>query len=219
TGFLGSLRELDISLWELDDKAGEAIEMHNLEVLKITTAQSTTGHGPVLAKILQSCRRLKDVEYRIDCRFFDINAMVEGLIEERNVGNDGIQQQSPPEASWGSPDLESLQMYSCSSQIPRQGKEQWFFVEDDTEGNNGSNYGSNIWVALPLMLIAELDDRTALHLYAPGHGLPKRCMEDIGRDGLTMRFLRHISPSRKLKKLRLDDVKFVRPCTCFACSD
>lgn len=51
--------------------------------------------------------------------------MVEGLIEERNVGNDGIQQQSPPEASWGSSDLESLQMYSCAFVVLEQLEDLW----------------------------------------------------------------------------------------------
>ncbi|KAG0230240.1 hypothetical protein BGX31_005947 [Mortierella sp. GBA43] len=228
TGYLGSLQELEITLRDMDDNAREAIEMHreSLEVLKITIKvehgwmlpfiRSRASHSQDLVKILQSCRRLRELEYRNASKHAEINTMMESLMWEHT--------QPTPETDavirqiqWDCPNLESLLLYSTAPLVPDQlrlEEERWY-MDDDTKGNN-----SCTWRIPSFTWDPALDDGTAYLLDATlGFGLSDKMGKSQSKDGeeLIKRFLCHVSPSRKLKNLQLAQLKLVKPCTCVSC--
>ncbi|KAG0230242.1 hypothetical protein BGX31_005949 [Mortierella sp. GBA43] len=208
-GYLGSLRELVFSVHNLDDDVREVIEIQgeHLEVLRIAVISnfdprcerigSIINHSLALAKIFQSCRRLKEFEYESWYSDADIRTMMEILIEKI------------PEASWDCRDLESLQLYSSGASFStRPEEERWFVVAENTKDNNNHVHGSGTWRMPSFKWDPKVNDGTAFLLDAVEGGTGR------SKDGeeLIRRFLRHISPSKKLKNLQLAQLKFVRPC-------
>ncbi|KAF9935759.1 hypothetical protein BGZ65_003069 [Modicella reniformis] len=95
-GTCGSLQELDIPLWAMDDLACEAIVMNrsSLKVLKIRVLPSEgiirtwrlERQGRVLRKILQSCSSLKTLEFWDQNESEDISVVMTGLIGDHKTG-------------------------------------------------------------------------------------------------------------------------------------
>ncbi|KAI8356444.1 hypothetical protein B0O80DRAFT_447459 [Mortierella sp. GBAus27b] len=238
TGHLGSLRELDISLCRLDDDAREAIEMHseNLEVLKMTLEynldRAIVEHGRVLARLFRSCRRLRTFEYRNVFRGgADISTMMESLIEEHIL--EGYRynctQHSPigklPESWWSCPDLESLELLSTAPSIMErvEEKDRWL-VDSDNEDDDNHNHGSTTWMLPSFKWDPNVPDGTAFLLDAME---TRSRVNEAGRmytdhsnqgESLIKRFLRYVSPSKKLRNLQLAQLKFVKPCACMSCN-
>lgn len=232
TGHCGSLRELVITLLTLGDDVMGAIEMHgeSLEVLRITmeydvwrtSEDSTDNHGRALAKIFQSCQRLKELEYRNVNKNADIVLMTKGLIEDHSDkrggdpnGHDCTQQAvigQMPGPSWNCPDLESLKISLTAPGDPERLEGERWLVDGDTDGSNSNSHGSSTWRMPSFRWDPNVNDGTAFLLDASGHGLPKEGEE------LLMKLLRHVSPSKKLKTIQLAQLKLVKPCMCGSCS-
>lgn len=91
----GSLRELHLPLWVLDYRAREAIEVHRstLEVLKIKTLQGRANipswkverQGRVLRRMLQSCTRLKELEFWDQHAGLEVPEIMQGLLGDFGV--------------------------------------------------------------------------------------------------------------------------------------
>ncbi|KAG0230241.1 hypothetical protein BGX31_005948 [Mortierella sp. GBA43] len=209
TGYLGCLRDLDITLRNLDDDAREAIEMHkeSLEVLKISISlqytadrkqlSSTARHGQVLLKILESCRRLRELDYSTPFKDADIKAMVEVFIWGHTQQTPAVAAGQLPELSWDSPNLGSLRMYSTAPPALRKLEEGRLFLAD---GSNGHGHGPSKWWMPPFEWDPKVQDGTNFLIDAFGTGGGRELIE---------KFLRHVSPSRELKNLQLAQLKLV----------
>lgn len=250
TGYLGSLRELVISLRDLDDDARGAIEMHSssLEILRITIERSMHSisttivqrggrHSRVLRKIFQSCRHLREFEYWDLNGDADISVMMATLIggdKEKGGEHDAQQQQEQKqewqeqqqqeqeeqrqkplddpkeevEEVWCCRELQSLTLKSflCYTHVIMQPEQR--FVDDDESGGGGT------WVMTAFQWDPTLHNGTAFlldaHLDAWGYVGQEESDRPKQGEELIRRFLRHIAPSRKLKKLQLAELKFVR---------
>ncbi|KAI8347445.1 hypothetical protein B0O80DRAFT_465716 [Mortierella sp. GBAus27b] len=231
-GHLGSLRELIITLRNLDDDAKEAIEMHsdNLEVLRITIEYNwgrvSVEHGQALAKIFQSCRRLKVLEYRsgsLDVP--NISTMMESLIEEHSKENNRRSADANghiPGPPWNCPDLETLRIYSTAPSVMERLEEERWFVDDETNGDNNNIHGFSPWTIPSFQWDPTVDDGTAFLLDTmearSRFSWPMRMGRPKNGENLIKRFLHYVAPSRKLKNLQLAQLKFVKPCACESCN-
>ncbi|KAG0213233.1 hypothetical protein BGX31_001298 [Mortierella sp. GBA43] len=217
TGYLGSLRELVISLRDLDDDARGAIEMHSssLEILRITIERIQRGgrHSRVLRKIFQSCRHLREFEYWDLNGDADISVMMATLIggDKEKGGEHDAQQQQEQKQEWQEQQQqEQEEQRQKPLDDPKEEVEEpeQRFVDDDESGGGGT------WVMTAFQWDPTLHNGTAFlldaHLDAWGYVGQEESDRPKQGEELIRRFLRHIAPSRKLKKLQLAELKFVR---------
>ncbi|KAG0363940.1 hypothetical protein BC939DRAFT_468534 [Gamsiella multidivaricata] len=98
TGYQGSLRELNIQLWVLDDNARKAIEMHreSLEVLKIRILIRNHGHrlpiaeahqGQEIRRLLRVCHRLRKFEFWDMNWEADVSTIMEDMMKRKTDSN------------------------------------------------------------------------------------------------------------------------------------
>ncbi|KAF9984865.1 hypothetical protein BGZ65_012413 [Modicella reniformis] len=228
TGHLDSLQQLDIQLWLLDDQAREAIEMHSstLEVLKIKILRSRERtpwykkrrHGQDLQKLLQSCTRLRKLEFLDQCGDEDISAIMTDLIGDHgtrtNHEDKGHNANNQKVELWNCLNLESLTLKSTrlhhSLDRTREEEEKRYYNDDEGDGGFGT------WVMLKVQWDPVCADGTGFLLDTQWSNfeLFEDVMEDIGRpkegEELIKRFLRHVSPSTKLRRLQLGQLTFIR---------
>lgn len=226
----GSLRELRLPLLILDDVAREAIEYHSLslEVLSIeimlneldtATSNSSKRQTQVLGKLLRSCRQLRVFEFWDMCRIADVSCTMEDLMERPSKsqgGYNGLEQALKEDIGvWESPNLESLALKAGWYLEPRvssgllEEKERRYPV-DEGDGE------SREWVMPTQGWDTHLQDGTDMLLDARWSGFhlfeedTEGVEEEAAGDKLIGRFLQHIAPSKKLKKLQLSQLKFCR---------
>jgi len=230
-----SLRELDIPLWFVDDLARGAIEASSLtlEVLKIKIQRGrdnlpTWKHerqGRILRKILQSCSRLRVMEVWDQNGDEDISVIMTGLIGDYGgLYHDGGYDGSGTESENGDkvrttealvcPDLVSLTLKSIRTNHELQQTE----VEEERRyfENVGDHGDTSPWVMPKLQWDLTLLDGTdyLMDSHWRSFEIYEEIIEGIGQeeegDQLLRRFLRCISPSRKLKELQLGQLRFTR---------
>jgi hypothetical protein len=234
-----SLRELEIPLWIVDELAKRAIEASSatLEVLKLRIQQERGGlptckhnqQGWVLREILQSCSKLQIVEFWDQKKDIDISIVIAGMVGDHGVGhgesgdgdasaseNDRVQEIE----ALVCPELVSLTLKSIPMDhklLPEPMEEErcYFDDHDDDHGNDNGNDVSP-WVMPKQGWDTTLKDGTGFLLDAQMHVF--ELYEDSSTgirtmnegDKLLRRFLRCVSPSRKLKDLQLGQLRFTR---------
>ncbi|KAF9362372.1 hypothetical protein BGX34_006312 [Mortierella sp. NVP85] len=251
------LRELVLLLWVLDDPAREAIEIYSttLEVLEIKILrqyqvkdkEKGKQQSRVLKNILQSCSRLKRLEFWDMSGKLDVLEVMEGLMEEcessSNKSDDddddddeiemcdesegqalgtpkSIQQQLDRDRvakAWDCPEMESLSIRSFflneTMRLTRVEEERRFA---DDSGSNDSGISIGTWVMPAFKWNDRFQEGTGFLLDAhwSSFELFDDAVADVGRpkegEELIMRFLRHISPMKKLKALQLGQLKLIR---------
>jgi hypothetical protein len=206
-----SLRELEIRLWIVDDLARRAIEgsSSTLEVLKIRIPEEREDapfhmyerQGWVLREMLQSCSRLRVMEYWED-REGPINVIMDAMI---GYFADEVDRVENIEALVCA-ELESLTLkaipteYRLPSTHMLVSEERRYSDDDDHGGANGS--GTSPWV-MPKQQWDFLQDDGTCYLLD---------FEEDSTEGDEQfrRFFRHLSPSRKLKECQLGQLRFTR---------
>ncbi|KAK3816335.1 MAG: hypothetical protein J3Q66DRAFT_369903 [Benniella sp.] len=204
-----SLRELEIQLWIVDDLARRAIDGSGstLEVLKIRIpeAQEDTPfrlyerQGWILREILQSCSRLRVMEYW-DEKEGSINAIMDAMVGYFADEADRVENVE----ALVCPELESLTLKAIPTDYwwtnPHVAEERWYFDDGDHGGTNGSS--TSPWVMSKQQWDYYLDDGTG---YLLDHEV-----DSTEGDEQLRRFFRHLSPSRKLKECQLGQLRFTR---------
>ncbi|KAK3816336.1 MAG: hypothetical protein J3Q66DRAFT_401499 [Benniella sp.] len=204
-----SLRELEIRLWIVDDLARRAIDgsSSTLEVLKIRIPGKREDapfrlyerQGWILREILQSCSRLRVMEYW-DYKEGSINVIMDAMV---GYFADEVDRAEVIEAL-GCPELESLTLKAIPtdywSSNAHVAEERWYFDDDDHGGANGSS--TSPWVMPKQQWDYYLDDGT-------GYLLDYEVDSTEGDEQLR-RFFRHLFPSRKLKECQLGQLRFTR---------
>ncbi|KAI8347446.1 hypothetical protein B0O80DRAFT_215333 [Mortierella sp. GBAus27b] len=232
-GYLGSLRELHLTVWIVDDTVCEAIAVHSssLETLRIQirdgprrleriTMQERELESHVLRKILNSCRRLKDMEYWDRNGNVDVSMVMDwigGHSARKHASdnhNGGTPQQEIEEAL-NCPELETLTLksyYEITEQKQmREARSRWL----DGEGS-GDDGGAGTWMMPSFKWDPTVQDGTAFLLGAdqgsigPSVDTAKDNDPEMEGEETIRRFLRYISPCRKLRKLRLAQVQLVK---------
>jgi len=247
------LRELVLLLWVLDDPAREAIEIYSatLEVLEIKILRQYQvkdkdkgkQQSRVLKNILQSCSRLKRLEFWDMSGKLDVLGVMEGLMEECDDDGGGggdeiemcdesegqalgtpksVQQQHDRDRdrvakAWDCSEMESLSIRSFflneTMRLTRVEEERRF---DDDSGSNDSGISIGTWVMPAFKWNDRFQEGTGFLLDAhwSSFELFDDAVADVGRpkegEELIVRFLRHISPMRKLKALQLGQLKLIR---------
>jgi hypothetical protein len=225
-GNLGSLRELDLTLWVLDDHAREAIEMHSssLEVLKIRILRGRESiperkmeqQGLVLRKILLSCSRIRELEFWDQNGDEDMSVVMGQMIRYHGVHSGPSDSDSE---AWSCPQLESLTLKSSrifqTLNNTRFERARQYLDDDETNGSVNGN-GVVPWTRRNLTCDAALKDGTSILLDVHWHGfelfvdpVEDATQFDVGEQ-LLKTFLRHISPSKKLSELQLGQLLFTR---------
>ncbi|KAF9362373.1 hypothetical protein BGX34_006313 [Mortierella sp. NVP85] len=224
TGHIGPLRELVLSLWVLDDDVREAIEIHSssLEMLKIkisqrprrTLTRDIDQQGLTLRGIIQSCARLKKFDFRDLNGDVDISVMMATLMDGSSGSEHGNDKTNKVEA-WGCPDLEfmSLRSFPPFRSLRPTETEHERQVSDDEESKDGHRIRP--WMMPTFRWDSGAKDGTDLLLDTRWKSF--EIFEDEtgasrSREGeqLIKRFLRHVSPSKKLKELQLAQITLVR---------
>ncbi|KAG0230239.1 hypothetical protein BGX31_005946 [Mortierella sp. GBA43] len=226
-GHVGCLRELTLSLWDLDDVARKAIEVHSssLETLKIqiehrmcdkpSTTSKAERHGRVLRQILRSCRGLKTLEYWDRTGGVDAKVVMTGLMGTNDDKNNNSHGTQPPvigqgTETWSYPELESLVVKSYNnldldedSDETRQEPERLFLL-DETKGKDAGT-----WVMPSFDWDTTLQDGTGF-LLDTHQDKSTNLSGAMEGQGLVKKFLRYLSPSRRLKKIQLGQLQLAR---------
>ncbi|KAK3816342.1 MAG: hypothetical protein J3Q66DRAFT_388526 [Benniella sp.] len=228
TGHIGPLRELALSVWVLDDRVKETIEIHSssLEVLKIkisqrprrTPTKDITQQILTLRRIIQTCARLKKFDFRDLNGDVDISVMMAILMDGSSVSEHGNDKTNKVEA-WESPDLEFMSLRTFPPFWPRTPTEETEHerqFSDDEESKDDPQIGT--WMMPTFKWDSGARDGTDLLLDTRWSSFEIFDVENSAnrsRDGeqLIKRFLRHVSPSKKLKELQLGQIKLLRQLT------
>ncbi|KAF9366491.1 hypothetical protein BGX34_001929 [Mortierella sp. NVP85] len=206
-----SLRELEIGVWIVDDLARRAIEgsSSTLEVLKIripeeredTPFRMYARQGRILREILQSCSRLRVMEYWDEKAEF-INVIMDAMIGHFDDEVDRVENVEVLVC----PELESLTLkaiptgYRSSNAHILAAEERRYFDDDDHGGTNGGR--TPPWVMLKQQWDYYLEDGTC--------DLLDYEEDSTEGDEQLRRFFRHFSLSRKLKECQLGQLRFTR---------
>ncbi|KAF9366492.1 hypothetical protein BGX34_001930 [Mortierella sp. NVP85] len=217
-----SLQELDIPLWVLDDLSRRAIEASSstLEVLKIKIQQDLNvltcwkheHRGRILREILQSCSKLRTVELWDLNEDKDICEAMAGMIGEHDaIGtvNKGEDDEALVHPRLESFTLKSIPMDYELYRAHTEGERRYF----EDAGDHGV---TSPWVMPEQQWDRTLLDGTGFLLDTLWKGF--ELFEDVAEDlelvnegdKLLTRFLRCISPSRKLRDLQLGQLRFTR---------
>ncbi|KAK3816334.1 MAG: hypothetical protein J3Q66DRAFT_342243 [Benniella sp.] len=210
-----------------------------LEVLKIRIQQDRDElptrkyeqQGRVLREVLQSCSKLQIMEFWDLSQDMDISPIIAMMVGDYGIGrgdgghgdasaseNDGVQEIE----ALVCPELVSLTLKSipmnyklCSK--PLEEERRYFDNDnnDDDRGNKNDN-GAPPWVMPKQKWDTTLKDGTGVLLDAQMNIF--ELFEDSSTgirsvnegDKLLRRFLRYVSPSRKLKDLQLGQLRFTR---------
>lgn len=200
------LRELEIPLWVLDSGAMEAIEVYCpvLEVLNIELLAGSSGiptqkvaqQGGVLRSLLLSCVRLRALKIT----GVDLILVMQGILGDV-TGNLPWQTNAQLLKPLDCPELRSLALNTPRAPSMRRSAhvEEKLFMTEDGNGIGG-------WVMPKQAWDPSMRDKTGYLLSSMplDDGVPDR------GDMFLERFIHHISPSRKLRELRLSQLRFTR---------
>lgn len=234
-----TLRVLEVSLWFLDDLARSAIETtkSTLEELIIVIIPDREGlptwkherQGIFLRKILVSCSRLKTLRFWDQNGDEDISTIMRDIIGERGVGGHDLRSDHREDDDNNKapkvkllldcPALESLVLRSIRTNfdlIQTEPEKERVFINDHDDSHSTAANSSVPWIMPQQCWDPRLQDGTDILLDVRWNSF--ELFEDVVMengsqqqvDTLLERFLRHISPSRKLKSLQLGQLKFTR---------